>query len=50
MDEIQNFRAETAEADVKKKDKEAMLHIDLSKLPPEYRDRVERYFQKLSEK
>ena len=50
MDEIQNFRAETAEADVRKKDKEAMLHIDVSKLPPEYRDRVERYFQKLSEK
>lgn len=50
MDEIQNFRAEMADADLKKQDKETLQHIDLSKLPPEYRERVEKYFQKLSEK
>ena len=33
----------------KKPDKEEISHIDPSKLPPEYRERVERYFQKLSE-
>jgi hypothetical protein len=39
-----------ADADLKKQDKETLQHIDLSKLPPEYRERVEKYFQKLSEK
>ncbi|MEI8343253.1 MAG: hypothetical protein WCH43_17165, partial [Verrucomicrobiota bacterium] len=48
-DQIQNFRAEINDAKLKKPDKEEMSHIDPSKLPPEYRDRVERYYRKLSE-
>ena len=49
VDQIQNLRIELDDKKMEKPDKEEISHIDPSKLPPEYRERVERYFQKLSE-
>ncbi len=49
LDQIQNLRVELDDKKMEKPDKEEISHIDPSKLPPEYRERVERYFQKLSE-
>jgi len=48
-DQIQNFRTELDDKKMEKPDKAEISHSDPSKLPPEYRERVERYFQKLSE-
>ena len=49
IDQIQNMRVELEDNKMEKPDKAEISHIDPSKLPPEYRERVERYFQKLSE-
>lgn len=49
IDQIQNLRIEMDDKKMEKPDKEELSHIDPSKLPAEYRERVERYFQKLSE-
>ncbi len=49
IDQIENLRVELNDKKMEKPDKEEISHIDPSKLPPEYRERVERYFQKLSE-
>jgi len=50
MDELQNFSLELTAAQAKKEDKPDVTNIDPSKLPPAYRGRIEKYFQKLSEK
>ncbi len=50
MDELEHFSAETADR-IPDKDKQAELtNIDPSKLPPAYRGRIQKYFQKLSER
>lgn len=49
IDQIENLRVELNDKKMEKPDKEEISHIDPSKLPAEYRERVERYFQKLSE-
>jgi len=49
MDELQHFSVETADL-AKKDDKPELTNIDPSRLPPAYRGRIQKYFQKLSEK
>jgi hypothetical protein len=50
MDELEHFSAETSER-ISDKDKKAELtNIDPSRLPPAYRGRIQKYFQKLSER
>jgi hypothetical protein len=49
MDEIKNFSIEFGDAQRKKPDEPEVTHIDPSRLPPAYRDRIERYFKRLSE-
>ena len=49
MDELQHFSVETSER-LAKKDKPEITNIDPAKLPPAYRGRIQKYFQKLSEK
>lgn len=49
MEKLQNFSVELAEKD-KKPDQPEVTNIDPAKLPPAYRGRIEKYFQKLSEK
>ena len=50
MDELQHFSVETSDRLAKKDDKPEVTNIDPSKLPPAYRGRIQKYFQKLSEK
>jgi hypothetical protein len=49
MDELQHFSVETADLG-KKEDKPELTNIDPTRLPPAYRGRIQKYFQKLSEK
>jgi hypothetical protein len=49
MDEIERFRVETSEARLGKPADPGLRHLDPSRLPPAYRDRIQRYFEKLSE-
>jgi hypothetical protein len=49
MDELQHFSVETADL-AKKDDKPELTNIDPTRLPPAYRGRIQKYFQKLSEK
>jgi hypothetical protein len=48
MDALQRFSVETSEK-LGKKDLPELANIDPSKLPPAYRGRIQKYFQKLSE-
>jgi hypothetical protein len=48
MDEIERFRVETSEARLTPDDPR-VRHLDPARLPPAYRDRIQRYFEKLSE-
>ena len=50
MDELQHFSVETADHLAKKEDKPEVTNIDPTRLPPAYRGRIQKYFQKLSEK
>ncbi len=50
MDELQNFSLELKNRSAKKEDEPDVTNIDSSKLPAAYRGRIEKYFQKLSEK
>jgi hypothetical protein len=50
MDELQHFSVETADTLAKKEDKPEVTNIDPTRLPPAYRGRIQKYFQKLSEK
>ena len=50
MDELQHFSVETSDHLAKKDDKPEVTNIDPSRLPPAYRGRIQKYFQKLSER
>jgi hypothetical protein len=49
MDELQHFSIETSDQLARKEDKPEVTHIDPARLPPAYRGRIQKYFQKLSE-
>jgi hypothetical protein len=50
MTELQHFSVETADRFGKKEDKPEVTNIDPTRLPPAYRGRIQKYFEKLSEK
>lgn len=50
MDQLQHFSVETTDRLAKKDDKPDVTNIDPTRLPPAYRGRIQKYFQKLSEK
>ena len=50
MDQLQHFSVETSEQIAKKDDRPEMTNIDPSRLPAAYRGRIQKYFQRLSEK
>jgi hypothetical protein len=49
MDEIRDFSVEVDDAHGNKPKEPEVTHIDPANLPPAYRGRIEKYFQKLSE-
>ena len=49
MDELQHFSVETSDRLARKDDKPDITNIDPTRLPPAYRGRIQKYFQKLSE-
>jgi hypothetical protein len=50
IDQLQHFSVETSDHLAKKEDKPDVTNIDPTRLPPAYRGRIQKYFQKLSEK
>jgi hypothetical protein len=50
INELQHFSVETADQMSKREDKPEVTNIDPTKLPPAYRGRITKYFQRLSEK
>ena len=50
INELQHFSVETADQMERKQDKPEVTNIDPTRLPPAYRGRIQKYFQKLSEK
>lgn len=50
MDELERFSVETSDQLALKQDKPEVSNIDPTRLPPAYRGRIQKYFQKLSEK
>jgi hypothetical protein len=50
VNELQHFSVETADQMERKQDKPEVTNIDPTRLPPAYRGRIQKYFQKLSEK
>jgi hypothetical protein len=50
INELQHFSVETADQMTRKEDKPEVTNIDPTKLPPAYRGRITKYFQRLSEK
>jgi HEPN domain-containing protein len=48
--ELQHFSVETSDQMAKREDKPEVTNIDPTKLPPAYRGRIQKYFQRLSEK
>jgi hypothetical protein len=50
LESLQHFSVENSERLAKKDDGPEMTNIDPSRLPPAYRGRIQKYFQKLSEK
>ena len=50
LDALQHFSVETSEQIAKEDDRPEVSNIDPSHLPPAYRGRIQKYFQKLSEK
>jgi len=49
MQELQHFSVETSEQLARKEDKTTLGNIDPARLPPAYRGRIQKYFQRLSE-
>jgi hypothetical protein len=50
ISELQHFSVETSDQMAKREDKPEVTNIDPTRLPPAYRGRIQKYFQKLSEK
>ena len=50
MDQMQHFSVETSDRLAKQESEPEVTNIDPSHLPPAYRGRIQKYFQKLSEK
>jgi len=50
MDELQRFSVEMKSQEAKKEEKVEVTNIDPARLPPAYRGRIQKYFEKLSEK
>lgn len=50
MNELQHYSVETSDKLAKKDEKPEVTNIDPSRLPPAYRGRIQKYFEKLSEK
>lgn len=50
MDELQKFSVEMKSQTAKKEEKAEVTNIDPARLPPAYRGRIQKYFEKLSEK
>jgi hypothetical protein len=50
MDELQHFSIETSDRLAKKDENTDVTNIDPTRLPPAYRGRIQKYFEKLSEK
>ena len=50
MEQLQHFSVETSEQLAKEDNQPEVRNIDPSHLPPAYRGRIQKYFQKLSEK
>ena len=50
VNELQHFAVETSDGLARKEDKPEVTNIDPSRLPPAYRGRIQKYFQRLSEK
>ena len=50
ISELQHFAVETTDQMSRREDKPEVTNIDPTRLPPAYRGRIQKYFQKLSEK
>jgi hypothetical protein len=50
INELQHFSVETADQMERRQDKPEVTNIDPTRLPPAYRGRIQKYFQRLSEK
>ncbi|HSF40770.1 MAG TPA: hypothetical protein VLT87_13330, partial [Thermoanaerobaculia bacterium] len=50
LEQIEQLRVQIADVELEKPKDPSMTHIDPSRLPATYRERIQRYFQKLSEK
>jgi hypothetical protein len=50
ISDLQHFSVETSDQMERKQDKPEVTNIDPTRLPPAYRGRIQKYFQKLSEK
>lgn len=50
MEQLQHFSAEASAKQDKTEDQPQLTNIDPARLPPAYRGRIQKYFQKLSEK
>jgi hypothetical protein len=50
ISELQNFSFETSDQMSRREDKPEVTNIDPTRLPPAYRGRIQKYFQRLSEK
>jgi hypothetical protein len=50
INELQHFSVETADQMERSQDKPEVTNIDPTRLPPAYRGRIQKYFQRLSEK
>jgi len=50
INELQHFSVETTAQMERKQDKPEVTNIDPTRLPPAYRGRIQKYFEKLSEK
>jgi len=50
MEQLEHFSVETSDRLANKQDKPDVANIDPTRLPPAYRGRIQKYFQKLSEK
>jgi hypothetical protein len=48
--DLQRFAAEAARRFTQQEDKPLLTNVDPSRLPPAYRGRIQKYFEKLSEK
>ena len=50
INELQHFSVETADQMERREAKPEVTNIDPTRLPPAYRGRIQKYFQRLSEK